>query len=298
MMLLIRRGKTRSILFALSEQKVMNVKPDEKLKQFLQSKKEIVKKLGFNYIDTSPPSQLPSDGEHLHFNRFCFLPPPPLPPCLSRSLTLLDWTFLLQKQFSIIICNATPQCRMQMLLTLAAPAWQLPPEHRCRRPLRQNKVEGANNVITQSLHIGVHSLRAAVDSGHCWHRLGRDGDDAGCQERNARNLISASVQDSPNSRGTPAECQRRKMSRDSQVESEVWRPRSCGGVTGSRWETRAAPRRFDVKVRAAGSEQTASWGAQLETRAQIFGPSVLGFGYSSLPVLFWKYSTWCVLSGS
>lgn len=129
------------------------------------SKKKLTK-VGFNYIDTSPPSQLPSDGEHLHFNRFCFLPPPPFPPCLSRSLTLLDRTFLLQKQFSIIICNATPQCRMQML-ALAAPAWQLPPEHRCRRPLRQNKVEGANNVITQSLHIGVHSLWAAVDSGHC-----------------------------------------------------------------------------------------------------------------------------------
>ncbi|CAJ1059380.1 Hypothetical predicted protein [Xyrichtys novacula] len=41
---------------------------------------------------------------------------------------------------------------------LAAPAWQLLTEHRCRRPLRQNKVEPANNVITQSLHIGVHSL--------------------------------------------------------------------------------------------------------------------------------------------
>lgn len=192
--------------------------------------------MGFNYIDTSPPLQLPSDGEHLHFNRFCFLPPPPFPPCLSRSLTLLDWTFLLQKQFSIIICNATPQCRMQML-ALAAPAWQLPPEHRCRRPLRQNKVEGANNVITQSLHIGVHSLWAAVDSGHCWHRLGRDGDDAGCLERNAHNLISASVQDSPNSRGTPAECQRRKTSRDSQVESEVlvWRcdRKQVGNTSGA-----------------------------------------------------------------
>lgn len=54
-----------------------------------------------------------------------------------------------------------------MLLALAAPAWQLLTEHRCGRPLRQNKVEAANNVITQSLHIGVHSLRAAVDSGHC-----------------------------------------------------------------------------------------------------------------------------------
>lgn len=46
MMLLIRRGKTRSILFALSEQKVMNVKPNEKLKQFLQVKKKIDKKWG------------------------------------------------------------------------------------------------------------------------------------------------------------------------------------------------------------------------------------------------------------
>lgn len=46
MMLLIRRGKTRSILFALSEQKVMNVKPNEKLKQFLQVKKNIDKKWG------------------------------------------------------------------------------------------------------------------------------------------------------------------------------------------------------------------------------------------------------------
>lgn len=90
-----------------------------------------------NYIDTMPPSWPPSDGKHLHFKRFSFLPPPPrLTPCLSRSLTLLDWTFLLQKQFSIIICKATPQCRMQMLLALAAPAWQLLTEHRCGRPLR------------------------------------------------------------------------------------------------------------------------------------------------------------------
>lgn len=73
-----------------------------------------------NYIDTPPPSWPPSDGEHLHFNRFGFLLPPLLAPCLSRSLSLLDWTFLLQKQFSIIICNATPQCGMQMLLKLAA----------------------------------------------------------------------------------------------------------------------------------------------------------------------------------
>lgn len=43
MMLLIRRGKTHSILFALSEQKVMNVKPNEKLKQFLQVKKKLTK---------------------------------------------------------------------------------------------------------------------------------------------------------------------------------------------------------------------------------------------------------------
>lgn len=54
-----------------------------------------------------------------------------------------------------------------MLLALDAPAWQLPTEHRCGRSLRQNKVEAANNVISQSLHIGVHSLQAAVDSGHC-----------------------------------------------------------------------------------------------------------------------------------
>lgn len=160
-------------------------------------KKENKKRL--NYIDTTPPSRPPSDGEHLHFNRFRFLPPPPLlPPCLSRSLTLLDWTFLLQKQFSIIICNATPQCRMQMLLALAAPAWQLLTEHRCGRPLRQNKVKTANNVITQSLHVGVHSLRAAVDSGHCWHRLGRAPDVRGCQQRNTHNLISSAVQDSLN----------------------------------------------------------------------------------------------------
>lgn len=46
-----------------------------------------------------------------------------------------------------------------MLLALAAPAWQLLTEHRCGRPLRQNKVETANNVITQSLHIGAHSLQ-------------------------------------------------------------------------------------------------------------------------------------------
>lgn len=143
----------------------MNVEPNQKLKEFRKSGKKKRKRL--NYIDTTPPSWPPSDGEHLHFNRFSFLPPPLLPPCLSRSLTLLDWTFLLQKQFSIIICNATPQCGMQMLLALAAPAWQLLTEHRCGRPLRQNKVEAANNVITQSLHIGVHSLRAAVDSGHC-----------------------------------------------------------------------------------------------------------------------------------
>lgn len=44
----------------------------------------------------------------------------PLLPCLSRSLTLLDWTFLLQKQFRTIICDAVPQCGMQMLLALAA----------------------------------------------------------------------------------------------------------------------------------------------------------------------------------
>lgn len=143
-----------------SEQEVMNAKLEAK-----GAEKYIKKE--FNYIDTAPPSWPASNGEHLHFNRFSFLPPPHRPPCLSRSLTLLDWTFLLQKQFSIIICNATPQCGMQMLLALAAPAWQLLTEHRCGRPLRQNKVETANNVITQSLHIGVHSLRAAVDSGHC-----------------------------------------------------------------------------------------------------------------------------------
>ena len=31
----------------------------------------------------------------------------------------------------------------------------------------RNKVDAANNVITQSLHIGVHSLRARLGSGHC-----------------------------------------------------------------------------------------------------------------------------------
>jgi len=174
----------------------MNEELNEKLKLFLNSKK----KKRLNYIDTSPPSRPATHGKHLHFNRLCFLPPPPSPPpCLSRSLTLLDWTFLLQKQFSIIICNATPQCRMQMLLALAAPAWQLLTEHRCGRPLRQNKVEAANNVITQSLHIGVHSLQAAVDSGHCWHRLGNAREVTGCQERNAHNIISSAVQDSSNS---------------------------------------------------------------------------------------------------
>lgn len=46
-----------------------------------------------------------------------------------------------------------------MLLALAAPAWQLLTEHRCGRPRSQNKVEAANNVITQSLRVGVHSLQ-------------------------------------------------------------------------------------------------------------------------------------------
>lgn len=85
---------------------------------------------------------------------------------------------------------------MQMLLALAAPAWQLLTEHRCGRPLRQNKVETANNVITQSLQIGVHSLRAAVHSGHCWHRLGSVRDVTGCQEAI---ISSPAVQDSLNS---------------------------------------------------------------------------------------------------
>ena len=46
-------------------------------------------------------------------------------------------------------------------------------------------------MITQSLHIGVHSLQAAVDSGHCWHRLGTGRHLTGCQDQNAHNLISS-----------------------------------------------------------------------------------------------------------
>lgn len=142
-MLLIRNSQ-RFICCA----EVMNV---EKLKQFLKSKK-----MRKSLITSTRRS----------FRRaanICILiglvSSSSSSPCLSRSLTLLDWTFLLQKQFSIIICNASPQCRMQMLLVLAAPAWQLPPGRRCGRPRRQNQVEAANNVITQSLHVGVHSLR-------------------------------------------------------------------------------------------------------------------------------------------
>lgn len=106
-----------------------------------------------------------------------------------------------------------PKCRMQMLLALDSPAWQLLTEHRCGRPLRQNKVEAANNVITQSLHIGVHSLWAAVDSGHCWHRLGKVRDVTGCQECNAHNLMSLVIQDSLNSTGLRMNVNERKRHR-------------------------------------------------------------------------------------
>lgn len=51
-----------------------------------------------------------------------------------------------------------------------------------RAALHQNKVEAANNVITQSLHIRAHSLPAAVDCGHCWHCLGDARDVTACQE--------------------------------------------------------------------------------------------------------------------
>lgn len=92
-------------------------------------------------------------------------PPSSLPPLLSRSLTLLDWTFLLQKQFGIIICKATPQCGMQMPPISLHPArpgrGNYPGAQMRPRPHRRNKVQGANNEITKSLHAGAHSLWGA-----------------------------------------------------------------------------------------------------------------------------------------
>lgn len=78
-------------------------------------------------------------------------------PCLSTSLTLLRRTLLLQKQFSIIICGASP-----LWGHISSSSFSLPGNyHRATDAyLRQHKLDAADNVITQSLHIGVHSLRA------------------------------------------------------------------------------------------------------------------------------------------
>lgn len=76
---------------------------------------------------------------------------------------------------------------MQMLLALAALARQLPAERRCRRPLRQEKVEAADNVITQSLRAGEHSLGAAEDSG----LFSRTDDRTGCKQHGAGDMPTA-----------------------------------------------------------------------------------------------------------
>lgn len=94
------------------EQEVMNKQSNLKLKEFLRSQEEQLDQVDLHNVAVVI-------GEHLHFNGFSFLARPLLPPCLSRSLSLLDWMFLFQKQFSIIMCSETPQCGMQMLLTLA-----------------------------------------------------------------------------------------------------------------------------------------------------------------------------------
>lgn len=88
-----------------------------------------------------------------------------------------------------------------------------------------------SHYILECIHYGQQWILGIVDIALAETAMSR------CLERNAHNLISASVQDSPNSRGTPAECQRRKTSRDSQVESEVlvWRcdRKQVGNTSGA-----------------------------------------------------------------
>ncbi len=85
-----------------------------------------------------------------------------LHPCLSTSLTLLRWTLLLQKQFSIIICGASPLWGHISSSSSSSSSFSLPGNYRRATDayLRQHKLDAADNVITQSLHIGVHSLWA------------------------------------------------------------------------------------------------------------------------------------------
>lgn len=125
-----------------------------------------------------------------------------------------------------------------------------------RAALRQNKVEAANNVITQSLHIGVHSLRAAVDCGHCWHRLGDARDVTGCQEP----IISSPPR--PKAPWTPASWRRWELNVDEGRRHVTlrWSRRSIFAPhmwsdtgSGTWWWLFVSDQRFDLKVRAAAS---------------------------------------------